>query len=158
MMTTGELIDFYAKGKNINLHKLATMSGVSYNTLYSIVRRKSNKVDMKTIEKVAKALEIFPQELLPLEDNYIEGLAGTQYCESSLTIEKAEDYGNGYGHLTIGVNLETVKLNDLVELLEFMTSRGFPPENLSELSAIIDNVKRESNNRKNREAIKDGGV
>lgn len=146
-MTTGELIDYYAKRKNINLHKLATMSGVSYNTLYSIVRRKSNKVDMKIIEKIAKALEIFPQELLPLEDNYLERFAGTEYYDGSLTIEKAEDYGNGYGKLTIGVNPETVKLNDLIELLNFMTSRGFPDENLSELSALIDHVKRTTNNR-----------
>lgn len=158
MMTTGELIDHYAKEKSINLHKLATIAGVSYNTLYSIVRRKSNKVDMKIIEKVAKALEVFPQELLPLEDNYIEGLAGTQFYDGSLTIEKAEDYGNGYGNLTIGVNLETVKLNDLVELLNFMTSRGFPSENLSELSAVIDSVKRVSDKHAQSEPSTDGGV
>ena len=62
-MTTGQKIGILAKKKKINLHKLADMADVSYNTLYSIVRRKSNKVDIDTIRKIALALDVHPIEI-----------------------------------------------------------------------------------------------
>lgn len=62
-MTTGQKIGILAKKKKINLHKLADSAGVSYNTLYSIVRRKSDKVDIDTIRKIALALDVHPIEI-----------------------------------------------------------------------------------------------
>ena len=63
-MTTGQKIGNLAKAKKINLHKLADLAGISYNTLYSIVKRKSDKVDLDTVRKIALVLEVPPIEIL----------------------------------------------------------------------------------------------
>lgn len=63
-MTTGQRIGELAKKKEINLHQLAQMANISYNTLYSIVRRKSDKVNYDTLQKIATALEVSPLELV----------------------------------------------------------------------------------------------
>lgn len=63
-LTTGQRIGDLAKRKKINLHKLADLAGISYNTLYSIVRRKSDKVDLETVHKIALALDVPPIEIL----------------------------------------------------------------------------------------------
>ena len=57
-MSTGERIAQLAKARNMSLHKLAELSGVSYNTLYSAMRRKSDRVDSRTLEKVARVLGV----------------------------------------------------------------------------------------------------
>ena len=62
-MTTGQRIGELAKKKKINLHQLAQTAGISYNTLYSIVRRKSDKVDYDTVRKIATALGVSQIEL-----------------------------------------------------------------------------------------------
>lgn len=62
-MTTGQRIGELAQKKKINLHQLSKMAGISYNTLYSIVRRKSDKVDYETVSKIAAALGVSQVEL-----------------------------------------------------------------------------------------------
>lgn len=57
-MTTGERIEELAKEKGLSLRKLSTMAGVSYNTVYSAVKRRSDRVDRKIVEKLAKALDV----------------------------------------------------------------------------------------------------
>lgn len=57
-MNIGERIGVIAKESGINLHKLSTMAGIPYNTLYSIVQRKSNKIDPEILEKIAGALGV----------------------------------------------------------------------------------------------------
>lgn len=63
-MTTGERIKDAAEEKKMNLHQLAVKAGISYNTLYSIVRRRSDKVDVETLRKIALALEMHPIEIM----------------------------------------------------------------------------------------------
>lgn len=63
-MTIGERIEAIAKEKNINLHKLASLSCIPYNTLYSIVRRKSNRVDYSILENISDSLQISVTDLL----------------------------------------------------------------------------------------------
>lgn len=63
-MTTGKRIGDLAKQKKINLHRLADLAGISYNTLYSIVRRESDKVDLDNVRKIALALDVPPIEIL----------------------------------------------------------------------------------------------
>ena len=62
-MTTGQRIGEYAKKQGMNLHQLAINSGVSYNTVYSIVKRKSDKVDSEIVSKIAAALSVSAYEL-----------------------------------------------------------------------------------------------
>lgn len=62
-MTIGQRIGELAKKKNINLHKLADKAEIPYNTLYSIVRRNSNKIDPSTVRKIADALNVPMSEI-----------------------------------------------------------------------------------------------
>lgn len=64
-MTVGERIGNIAKEKGINLHKLSSLAVVPYNTIYSIVKRKSNRVDMDVLPQIATALGVRLFELLP---------------------------------------------------------------------------------------------
>lgn len=47
----------------MSIHKLSILSGVPYSTLYSIIKRDTEKVDPEIITKVAKALGIDESEL-----------------------------------------------------------------------------------------------
>lgn len=62
-MTTGERIEQLAKERGMSLHKLATLAGVSYNTVYSAAKRKSNRIDMNTLERLASVLQVSVAEL-----------------------------------------------------------------------------------------------
>lgn len=63
-MTIGERIGIIAREKEPSLRKVAEKAGISYNTLYSLVTRKSNKIDMETLQKIADALDVQPWELM----------------------------------------------------------------------------------------------
>lgn len=63
-MSIGERIGLFAREKGINLRQLAIKADISYNTLYSIVKRKSSRVDYETMQKIADALEISLSELV----------------------------------------------------------------------------------------------
>lgn len=63
-MTIGDRIAHTAEIKGINLHRLATLADVPYNTLYSIVQRKSDRVDHYLLRKVSAALGVSLEYLL----------------------------------------------------------------------------------------------
>lgn len=60
MPTIGERIADIATARGFNLHGLASKADVAYNTLYSIVKRKSNRIDPEMLSKIAKALGVSP--------------------------------------------------------------------------------------------------
>lgn len=62
-MQTGEIIGNLAKEKGINLRQLSIKADVPYNTLYAIVKRKSSRVDMETLLKIAKVLGVHLRDL-----------------------------------------------------------------------------------------------
>lgn len=62
-MQTGEIIGNLAKEKGINLRQLSIKADVPYNTLYAIVKRKSSRVDVETLLKIAKALGVHLRDL-----------------------------------------------------------------------------------------------
>lgn len=68
--STGERIAELAKERGLTLRKLAILSGVPYNTLYSAVKRKSDRVDRKIIEKISKALNVDIRKILS-DDQFI---------------------------------------------------------------------------------------
>lgn len=55
-MTVGERIEEFAKRKNMSIRKLALSAGIPYTTLYSVVKRKSDRVDSEKLAKIANAL------------------------------------------------------------------------------------------------------
>ena len=77
-MTTGERIEQLAKERGMSLHKVATLAGVSYNTVYSAVKRKSDRVDRKIVEKIAKALDVDIKTVIS-EDQFL-----SDYTEETL--------------------------------------------------------------------------
>jgi len=62
-LQTGEIIGNLAKEKGINLRQLSIKADVPYNTLYAIVKRKSSRVDVETLLKIAKALDVHLRDL-----------------------------------------------------------------------------------------------
>lgn len=71
-MQTGELIGNLAKEKGINLRQLSIKADVPYNTLYAIVKRKSSRVDVETLLKIAKALDVHLRDLA--DNSWLEEL------------------------------------------------------------------------------------
>ena len=68
-MTFGENLETILEEKGLNMHKLAEISGVSYNTIYSLVKRNSNKVSYSVLSKLAYALNLKPHDLLTDEED-----------------------------------------------------------------------------------------
>ena len=68
-MNTGEAIGIMAKERGFNLRQLAAKAEVPYNTLYAIVKRKSSRIDGKTLRRVADALGVSIDEIEPFTPN-----------------------------------------------------------------------------------------
>ena len=66
-MTIGERIGQLAEERGMSLHKLAILAGVSYNTVYSAVKRKSDRLDRKNVEKIATVLGVPLSDILGYE-------------------------------------------------------------------------------------------
>lgn len=105
-MSIGERIGLFASEKGINLRQLALKAGISYNTLYSIVKRKSSRVDYETMQKIADALEISLSELVGMnpavdipENREAFDKAAAMALESGLTMKDRQGniiiQGNG---------------------------------------------------------------
>lgn len=63
-MKPGEIIGKLAHKKNINLRQLAIKSDVPYNTLYAMVKRKSERIEPGSLQRIAAALEVPVWELM----------------------------------------------------------------------------------------------
>ena len=57
-MGIGMRIKEAAQARGITLRKLAEYAGISYNTLYSITKRDSERVDPETVKRIADALHV----------------------------------------------------------------------------------------------------
>lgn len=73
MSTVGERIEEQASKAGLNLRKLAIKANVPYNTVYAIVKRKSQNVNPVTIMRIAYALGINPRYLTG-ENEFPSGL------------------------------------------------------------------------------------
>ena len=67
-MTSGEKIAALIKEKNLNMHKLAELSGVSYSTVYAIVKRNSENISSNVAIKLANALDVPITRIINFED------------------------------------------------------------------------------------------
>ena len=57
-MGVGKRIREMVREKGISLHSLAEKAGISYNTLYSMVQRDSNRVSVETLQKICVVLDV----------------------------------------------------------------------------------------------------
>lgn len=62
-MTVGERVKILAEKQGISLRELAKQANLSYNTVYSIARRGSERVAPDTISRLANALGVNANEL-----------------------------------------------------------------------------------------------
>lgn len=63
--------------KKMTIKQLSEISGISINTLYSITKRDSERVDRVLLCRIASALSVSPEELLEAThvDDYLEFIA-----------------------------------------------------------------------------------
>lgn len=94
-MSIGERIGLFASEKGINLRQLAIKADISYNTLYSIVKRKSSRVDYETMQKIADALEVSLSELIGMnpavdipENREVFDKAAAMVLKSGMTMKE----------------------------------------------------------------------
>lgn len=66
-MGIGVRLEAIMKAKDINANELAKKIGVTSSTIYSMIKRDSNRVDIDLIIKIAHALGITADELLSEE-------------------------------------------------------------------------------------------
>lgn len=57
-------LNFYLKNKNINQHELALMCNLPYPTIKSILQKKSNGINLRTIILISHGLGIPPWEFI----------------------------------------------------------------------------------------------
>lgn len=76
-MGIGSNISKFAIQKGYSIRQLALAAGVPYTTLYSIVKRDSNRIDNETISKISAALGISVNLLLGEYEN-MQNMAITQ--------------------------------------------------------------------------------
>ncbi len=98
-MTTGERIEKLAKEKGVNLHQLSQLAGISYNTLYSMVRRKSNNVDHEIAGKIASALGVSLYEFFGWGEtdsiaSIDQMIAETQHFRKDVRYTRAIEFAN----------------------------------------------------------------
>lgn len=66
-MGTGQRIKDLTKERGITLKELAEKSGISYNTIYSITKRDSKRVQGEILQRLSAALDVSPSALLGTE-------------------------------------------------------------------------------------------
>lgn len=62
-MTNTECIETLAKAKGLNLIELSEKSGVPVNTIYTLTQVDPKNATTRTLDKLAKALEVHPETL-----------------------------------------------------------------------------------------------
>lgn len=63
-MGIGSRIKTIAKDRSMSLRQVADKAGISYNTLYSITKRDSDRIQLETLQRIAIALGVSITEFL----------------------------------------------------------------------------------------------
>lgn len=63
-MGIGKRLEYLMKSRNTNANELAQKIGVRASTIYSLIQRDSNRMDINLIIKIAHALGVTADELL----------------------------------------------------------------------------------------------
>lgn len=65
IMGFGANLESILKSKNMTVAELAKRTGISSSTLYAIIRRDSDNVNLSAVQKIANELKISVNELMP---------------------------------------------------------------------------------------------
>ncbi len=82
-MGLGNRISYLVAKKGVSLKEVATKANIPYTTLYSMVKRDGKKVEYKTLEKIAQALDISVNDILEIPDaSSLPGLIDSAYMDN----------------------------------------------------------------------------
>lgn len=93
-MGCGRIIKRILQERGMSIKKLAEVSGVSVNTLYSITKRDSSRIEPETINRIASALGVQPFELSPMYEDMQRHEAEQSEKRKQLHALLAEFYGD----------------------------------------------------------------
>lgn len=85
-MGIGTRLKQIIKDKNMTIKQLAEITGIPVNTLYSIVKRDSDRVRAKTVQALAEALGVTPTYLIGYDEKIVNP---EQYSVEELSKIKA---------------------------------------------------------------------
>ena len=119
------------KDKHTSIKELADASGISLNTLYSITKRDSEKVDISILLKIASCLEIDITELLdPDTTHYMDYMAAVYEYDAKQNIHKMNLSNNlNYliGHYHVNLSTLANELNVSRDIIEkWVSGEIFP--------------------------------
>lgn len=75
-MGIGQRIKEISKSKGLTLRQLAQSTGISYNTIYSITKRDSERIQGNILQKISLALEVSPSELIGYDSETLDDVLG----------------------------------------------------------------------------------
>ena len=75
-MGIGQRIKEISKSKGLTLRQLAQNADVSYNTIYSITKRDSERIQGNILQRISLALEVSPSELIGYEGEALDEVLG----------------------------------------------------------------------------------
>lgn len=137
-MTIGERIGIIAREKGLPLRKVAQKALIPYNTLYSYVARKSNRIDRETLESIANALDVEPWQLMGYDGSIRVGVG--KFNNKQLK-KLVEELNSGSKSLLEAVPKEYVLLHYFYSLNE--TGQKKAVENVEDLAKIPEYQKKD---------------
>ena len=90
-MGIGVRLEAIMKAKDINANELAKKIGVTPSTIYSMIKRNSNRVDIDLIIKIAHALGMTADELLSEESYEKPDTLAAHFDGEDLSPEEKEE-------------------------------------------------------------------
>lgn len=132
-MGTGQRIKDLTKEQGITLKELAEKSGVSYNTIYSITKRDSKRVQGEILQRLSVALGVSPSALLGTEVTMLDDVLGIIVNEYPNASFSATDDPKSF-RVSLGANSKT----ELLHYFDKLNSTGqrLAVERIAELTEI----------------------
>lgn len=129
-MGIGAAIKEIAKEKGMSLKKLAEKAGISYNTLYSITKRDSKRVQSDIIQKLAVALDVSSDYILyvgsklEFKDGFVilDSKSGSGSWISSEYLREISEPGHKIDHVDMELVAEIIKFLSKKENSEILTA------------------------------------
>lgn len=119
-MGVGNRIEALCADKGLSIRKLALTADVPYSTLYSAIKRNSNRIDLDTLKKIANALGVEWYELLSDDSEeqveVVKSYIGEKIAKSGIqndaerTFLIRETINNYYNQLNIDGKLAAYKI------------------------------------------------
>ena len=131
-MGVGSQIARFAIDRGMSIRQLANLAGIPYNTLYSIIKRDSNRIDGEYLSKIADALDCDLWELcgavkkIPLDENVRSMLDGVDSLHYDVNLPELKRFFQKLNASGQEVALERIK--ELTEIPRYQRKYQRKPE------------------------------